>query len=459
MLESIPGQVFVVGVILLISTIAYSSQYFIFIPALQESTFSTFQVLAPFNLFVLMIFYNYYLAVTTDPGRVPPHWEPPSFILNINKEHNKSNQLNPPRFCKSCQIYKPPRTHHCRYCRRCVLKMDHHCPWIFNCVGVFNYPHFLRFVFYVDIACTYVIVLLIWRTRCIMDAIRHFRFDAEPTTTEVIFLVLNFVLASVVLFCVGILSGYHLYCVIRNQSTIEAWERSKVETLIRRGKIPPFEYPFSLGGYRNICAVLGNNPLLWLWPSRQVATGDGISFPLASHIDPRTAYLWPPRDPDDLRPSIFSSKYKRQQERKQQWKQRQLEQQEKGMESLALMDDEVDDSEDYYDSGSFITDSEDDYSLTDEEQNMQRLVSNSVYNLAGIPDEHESFRRRWDDDRYHPQHTTAVQEPTIQYRSSPSSHPPQEHPVDTESDEDDTIPLSSFLTRSSPSSSKDTKED
>lgn len=75
MLESIPGRVFVVGVILLISTIAYSSQYFIFIPALQDSfTLSTLHVLGPFNLCVLLIFYNYYLAVTTDPGLVPPQW-------------------------------------------------------------------------------------------------------------------------------------------------------------------------------------------------------------------------------------------------------------------------------------------------------------------------------------------------------------------------------------------------
>lgn len=30
------------------------------------------------------------------------------------------------RFCKKCQAYKPPRTHHCRRCGRCILRMDHH---------------------------------------------------------------------------------------------------------------------------------------------------------------------------------------------------------------------------------------------------------------------------------------------------------------------------------------------
>jgi hypothetical protein len=27
-----------------------------------------------------------------------------------------------PRFCRKCESWKPDRTHHCRFCKRCVLK-------------------------------------------------------------------------------------------------------------------------------------------------------------------------------------------------------------------------------------------------------------------------------------------------------------------------------------------------
>ena len=33
------------------------------------------------------------------------------------------------RWCKQCQLPKPPRAHHCKSCGKCVLKLDHHCPW------------------------------------------------------------------------------------------------------------------------------------------------------------------------------------------------------------------------------------------------------------------------------------------------------------------------------------------
>lgn len=72
MLESIPGKIFVVGVVCLICFIAYSSQLCIFIPAYETS--DSILLLVPFNILVLFVFYNYYLAVTTDPGKIPTNW-------------------------------------------------------------------------------------------------------------------------------------------------------------------------------------------------------------------------------------------------------------------------------------------------------------------------------------------------------------------------------------------------
>ncbi|KAG1169709.1 hypothetical protein G6F70_008178 [Rhizopus microsporus] len=292
MLESIPGKVFVVGVVCLICFIAYSSQLCIFIPVYETS--ESILLLVPFNILVLFVFYNYYLAVTTDPGKIPTNWLQKALqVQDIAKHAGRINLLG------------------------------------------------------VIIADT---------------------FDAEPNTFVIVFMVANFVLAFVVLFAVGILSGYQFYCLLRNQTNIEAWERGKVETLIRRGKILPVNYPFDIGIYKNICQVLGPNPLLWLWPQR--AVGDGLSFPVVSGTDPRLPYYWPPRDPDDLRPSIFSSKYKRQQEA------RRLQAENPD----ANVDDE---SEGYYDSGSFISDS-DEY---DEEVGMKNLTG--FYDISATSPAHE----------------------------------------------------------------------
>lgn len=198
----ISGRIFIGGVLLLISTIAYSSQIFVFYSALGGWSWSTAKVLVPLNILVAMVYYNYYLACTVDPGRVPFDWvsirgslvyvrellfwsnmafvllysiqEPPATISQPSEEAKRMG-VTAPRFCKSCNVFKPPRSHHCSSCGRCVLKMDHHCPWINNCVGYDNYGHFLRFVLYVDLATLYVLILLIWRVRTIMDDIRHFR--------------------------------------------------------------------------------------------------------------------------------------------------------------------------------------------------------------------------------------------------------------------------------------------
>ena len=52
----------------------------------------------------------------------------------------------PTKYCRSCEIWRPPRAHHCRICDNCIETQDHHCVWLNNCVGRRNYRYFFSFV-------------------------------------------------------------------------------------------------------------------------------------------------------------------------------------------------------------------------------------------------------------------------------------------------------------------------
>ncbi|KAF9353784.1 hypothetical protein BGX34_011386 [Mortierella sp. NVP85] len=64
-----------------------------------------------------------------------------------------------PPTCKRCHLPKPERTHHCSVCKKCVLKLQQHCPWIHNCVGHFNHRYFVMFLTYLPIACGYFVYM------------------------------------------------------------------------------------------------------------------------------------------------------------------------------------------------------------------------------------------------------------------------------------------------------------
>ncbi|KAI9473577.1 MAG: DHHC palmitoyltransferase-domain-containing protein, partial [Benjaminiella poitrasii] len=281
-------------VTILITYLQSTTNFYILGPALG-GWFSTrsLKILAPMNILLISIYVNYYLACTTSPGSVPEEWEPPQSVLEDNRALPVG--ILGPRFCKKCERYKPPRAHHCKHCGKCVLRMDHHCPWIGNCVGFGNYSHFIRFVFSAIGCCTYGGYLLLWRLQRIVDAWNNRWLVQQPSTQEIGIVILNLVMIGMVILLVGVLAVYHTFCLFQGQTTIEGWERTKTRRMIRRRKIERVEFPFDVGFYKNICSVLGNNPLLWFWP--QPTPGDGIHYAVKPNTDPMIIYSWPPRDP------------------------------------------------------------------------------------------------------------------------------------------------------------------
>ena len=160
-----------------------------------------------------------------------------------------------------------PRTHHCSICERCVLKMDHHCPWTLNCIGAHNHAHFLRFLFYTVLADFTVLIFLCRRIYSIY-LIAHLSSIHGPSTTELIFLVLTTFSSFVTLFLVSILLGYQIWSVIENTTTIEALEKKRVRSLGRKDiALKKLNFRTIQPLASNLAAVFSfDNPLLWLWP-------------------------------------------------------------------------------------------------------------------------------------------------------------------------------------------------
>lgn len=214
-----------------------------------------------FHVSFLLAAAAYLQGVVTDPGGIPHSWrEGPGVneqVLSRIQERKRSSGAL--RFCTKEQAFKPDRAHFCRGMGRNVLRMDHYCPWLCNCVGYFNHKFFLQCMLY-SVTCSN---MTIW-SLCQALASRSFPLAVQPLLIgcSLLCIVLSLVLTPFLLF--------HLWLLSKNLTTIEYCEH----------RYKPTRYgasPYDLGLLQNVRSVLGENVLLWFLPIG-TPSGDGITW-------------------------------------------------------------------------------------------------------------------------------------------------------------------------------------
>ncbi|KAK3331035.1 DHHC palmitoyltransferase-domain-containing protein [Apodospora peruviana] len=145
---------------------------------------------------------------------------PPTNDWTLVKSAEKSTAAMevPTKYCKTCNIWRPPRAHHCRLCDNCIETQDHHCVWFNNCVGRRNYRYFFTFItsatflgLYLSGAClAQLLVYMNQQSISFGESIDHFRVPFALVIFGVIALLYP-----------AALMGYHLFLMARGETTRE----------------------------------------------------------------------------------------------------------------------------------------------------------------------------------------------------------------------------------------------
>eukprot|EP00971_Amphidinium_carterae_P011085 218275-Amphidinium_carterae.1 len=221
--------------------------------------------LALFHVAFILAMVAYHQAVVTDPGRIPDSWIVPAsqedkvnvwmMVAAMVKERKRTTgEL---RFCSKERKYKPDRAHFCAQMGRNVLRMDHYCPWLSNCVGHRNHKHFLLFLLYTVLATH----LALWG---LFSAL--FLVGLRQCSAGELVLILHCTCLGLVLACtLTPFLAFHCWLLARNMTTVEFCERRGEEV----------KYIWDTGLVGNVQTVMGASPWLWLLPCGGPA-GDGI---------------------------------------------------------------------------------------------------------------------------------------------------------------------------------------
>ncbi|CEL92733.1 unnamed protein product [Vitrella brassicaformis CCMP3155] len=250
--------------------------------------------------------YNFCMAAFHQPGWVTQRHQPSADQTFVIGPYRYA-----PRQCDVCGLLKPPRARHCSALGRCVLRMDHWCPWIGNAVGLCNHGHFVLIFVFGLLGCLHVILLVALHTAFAahdIEAAAHssiarwaLRYTGGGITSTMMALHLHVLAwlgwesalllagAFLALLVISAVGGQQLYHVWTGQTVIEATGFGSPEFVeVKPNVWSPLPHRFyDRGPAENIRSILGDLPVmrLLLPISGRFPPGAGVHFvPLPSRL-------------------------------------------------------------------------------------------------------------------------------------------------------------------------------
>ncbi|PWN21149.1 hypothetical protein BCV69DRAFT_282647 [Microstroma glucosiphilum] len=116
---------------------------------------------------------------------------------------------------------KPERAHHCSVCKTCIIKFDHHCPWLNQCVGLYNERYFVGFLVYMVLG-TSIVLVVGWPKA--WEALRLWERWPYKTAPR-LFVLLTYILCLAMGVALLVMLASHLDMISRNLTSVESSDR------------------------------------------------------------------------------------------------------------------------------------------------------------------------------------------------------------------------------------------
>ncbi|KAH0570311.1 Palmitoyltransferase [Spironucleus salmonicida] len=143
----------------------------------------------------------------------------PGYVQILHEEAQKDDET---LFCVLCDSSRPPRSHHCKTCNRCVLAMDHHC-YVFNtCISHYSYGYFIKFLFCAGLFLIYSSWLVI---PGLIFAIKNARVDVRYLIEAIITVIIVFFVNIFGISVMSLIFGMGWFPICKGKTTIDILQK------------------------------------------------------------------------------------------------------------------------------------------------------------------------------------------------------------------------------------------